>query len=215
MTLNMQSKRNRNSRQSDKKTVHLITFKIIIIFYVSFFYIAYNLFYLAFYQFGYCEMTAENVLFYIVAIWGSVLCFGGNILIDLVSFKKQTNLNKALIILWQCCCLLPFFRCVREVFFYTHGRFDWYCLAIYHMFNGAVVSLVIIQRAGSSICNSIQSVLSNAKLLIRDKNWRCLIKLLGALCYIALLVVLVLHFYIVYCRTYGTIYYYDPEDYIH
>ena len=211
----MQLKRNRNSRQSGKNTVHLLTIKIIIIFYVLFFYIAYNLFYLAFYQFGYCEMTAENVLFYIVAIWGSVLCFGGNILIDLVSFKKQTNLNKALIILWQCCCLLPFFRCVREVFFYTHGRFDWYCLAIYHMFNGAVVSLVIIQRAGSSICNSIQSVLSNAKLLIRDKNWRYLLKLLGALCYIALLVVFFLHFYKMYCRTYGLIHYYNPEKYIH
>ncbi len=211
----MQLKKNGNSKLSDKKTVHLITFKIIIIFYVLFFYIAYNLFYLGFYQFGYCEMTAENFLFYIAAIWGTMLCFGGNILIDLVAFKKQTNLNKALIILWQCCCLLPFFRCVREVFFYAHGRFDWYCLSIYHIFNGTVVSLVLMQRAGSSICNSIQSVLSNAKLLIRDKNWRYLLKLLGALCYIALLVVLARRFYNMYCDEYKKICYYNPEIFMH
>ena len=83
------------------------------------------------------------------------------------------------------------------------------------MFNGTVVSLVIMQRAGSSICNSIQSVLSNAKLLICDKNWRCLIKLLGALCYIALLVVLVRRFYNMYCEEYKKICYYNPEKYIH
>ncbi len=201
----MQLKKNGNSKLSDKKTVHLITFKIIIIFYVIIFYIAYNLFYWGYIELGYCKMTAENFLFYIAAIWGTMLCFGGNILIDLVAFKKQTNLNKALIILWQCCCLLLFSRGVREVFFYTHGRFDWYSLTIYQILNGLLVCLVLLQRAGSSLCNSIQSVLSNIKLLIRDKNWRCILKLLGTLCYIALLVVLVHRFYNMYCDEYKAI----------
>ena len=130
---------------------------------------AYNIFMLMTRNHGYYELSAGEIIFFSLAIYGTIVCFG----VRTTLYIKKIISTKILLyilamLIFQGICILAFADCLIKMFHYTNAHISWNYLRIYNEFEFIYGMIFIAQCAGYLIGFSVKGIVESFLKLAKE-----------------------------------------------
>lgn len=136
--------------------------------YVLMFAFFYNVFELLAYQKGYHVLSNGEIVFFVFAIWGSILCLFLRFIIFIrIAQDIKNKVYKFIMMASQILCVIVFFICLLFLLYYTNGMVNWHYLRIYVDFELLLLCIVFLQGTTYLACASWMKFFADTDRIIR------------------------------------------------